>query len=396
MVDVLDEGRRPSVAPGEGSRARAAAALEVCPGAELTQDPRDFPSDALGELRSGWGPVLELWEGYASDPEVRFQGSSGGAATAVALHCLADEGMHGILHIAADPQVPYLNQTVLSRSRDEMLAATGSRYAPASPCDSLQKIADAPSPCVFIGKPCDVAATAKARRKDPDLDRNLGLTIGIFCAGTPSTLGTFEMLRRMGFDRPETVASVRYRGLGWPGRARAEGEQDGARVEHSLSYEESWDEILQKHRQWRCHICPDHTGEYADIAVGDPWYRSIPDDEPGRSLVLVRTERGRRVLQGALESGALTLERVEPWVLPASQPNLLRNRGALWGRVWAMRMLGLATPRFRGFATFSAWIRHVHGWEKARSFGGTFKRVFRKSLYKRKPVEASGPRGESS
>ena len=37
-------------------------------------------------------------------------------------------------------------------------------------------------------------------------------------------------------------------------------------------------------------MCADHTGEFADIAVGDPWYRPHLDDEPGRSLVLARSE----------------------------------------------------------------------------------------------------------
>ena len=35
--------------------------------------------------------------------------------------------------------------------------------------------------------------------------------------------------------------------------------------------------------------------------------------------------------------------------LPASQPNLLRVRGAVWGRVLTSRLLGAAAPRFRGF-----------------------------------------------
>ncbi|MPZ74883.1 MAG: hypothetical protein GEU74_17010, partial [Nitriliruptorales bacterium] len=57
--------------------------------------------------------------------------------------------------------------------------------------------------------------------------------------------------------------------------------------------------------------------------VGDPWYREIPEGEPGRSLVLVRTERGRRILHAAIGSGALVLERVGPEIVQASQPNLL-------------------------------------------------------------------------
>ena len=46
-------------------------------------------------------------------------------------------------------------------------------------------IQNAPAPCVFIGKPCDVAAVENVRRLRPALDEKVGLTIAIFCAGTP-------------------------------------------------------------------------------------------------------------------------------------------------------------------------------------------------------------------
>ena len=97
------------------------------------------------------------------------------------------------------------------------------------------------------------------------------------------------------------------RGGGWPGKARVKVRSGQGTRDESLSYEESWRE-LQKYRQWRCYVCADHMGEFADIAVGDPWYREIPPDEPGLSLILARTERGRRILHGAIAAGFLTAE----------------------------------------------------------------------------------------
>ena len=203
MVDDLDQGRRPVVVDG----ADTSAALAVCPGVGL--DAPTVPPGAERDLVRGWGPVLEVWEGYASDPDVRFRASSGGAATALAVYGLERGGMHGVLHIRAREDAPVLNETHLSTSRQELTAHVGSRYAPASPCDGLGAIEAAPGPCVFVGKPCDVAATAKARALRPELDRRLGVTIAIFCAGAPSTRGTLAMLERMGIADPKAVESVR-------------------------------------------------------------------------------------------------------------------------------------------------------------------------------------------
>ena len=68
------------------------------------------------------------------------------------------EGMGLVVHTGAREDKPWMNCTVCSRTRDELLSRTGSRYQASSPCDSLKIIEKSDSPSVFIGKPCDVAA----------------------------------------------------------------------------------------------------------------------------------------------------------------------------------------------------------------------------------------------
>lgn len=381
MVDDLERGRRPVVSAGQSE----GDALKGCPGAGLehtydTSDPRLLPL-----LAPQWGPIYEVWEGYAADEELRHAASSGGASSALAVYAIEREAFHGVLHIAARTDVPYLNQTVLSRTRTEILAATGSRYAPASPCDGLGLIEGAPTPCVFIGKPCDVAAVDKARRLRRTLDEKVGLTIAFFCAGTPSTRGTLELLRRMGIP-PDTLQDLRYRGNGWPGATVATAQsEDGSQVRRTLTYEESWGEVLSSHQQWRCRVCADHTGEFADIAVGDPWHRPPESGDPGRSLVLARTRRGVAFLSRAVAAGYLHLEPAEPEALANSQPNLLRARGSVWGRILACRVLGVAIPRYVRLPMFGAWLS-LSKREKVRSILGTLKRVFTKRLHWRARV----------
>ncbi len=394
MVDTLEYGRRPLLREGGPRDPRSAEAMRVCPGIELrhTFDRRD--AGLIRELTDEWGPVREVWEGHAADPEIRFAGSSGGAATALALFCVEKLGYYGVLHIAARPDVPYLNRTVLSRTRAELLAATGSRYAPASPCDGLQMIEEAPGPCVFIGKPCDVAAVEKARRLRPGLDAKVGLTIAIFCAGTPSTAGTLALLRRLGVGDPGALGGLRYRGNGWPGEATATWQDNGTARRAALPYEESWG-MLTKYVQWRCRLCPDHTGEFGDIAVGDPWYRKPGLAEPGSSLILARTPVGARVLHAAGEDGAVELLRSDPGLLPASQPNLLRGRAAVWGRLAALRVAGAPRPTFRSLNLFSGWLRHLTLAQKCWCLLGTFRRIARRGVMHSLPVvRGEGPTSE--
>ncbi len=380
MVDIPDYGRRPKSA--SAIHLASTEVLKVCPGVGLShaRDAAQKPG-IISSLFEGWGPVLGVWEGYASDPDIRYAGSSGGAATALALFSLEGEGMGGVLHTSSRKDVPYLNETVMSKSRDELLARTGSRYAPASPAEGLAQIEAASSPCVFIGKPCDVAAVQSARQLRPSLDEKLGLVVAFFCAGVPSMQGNLALLKRNGIHDPDTVSELRYRGQGWPGLWTARfKDETGEEKMSQMTYADSWD-FLQRYRQWRCYICPDHTGEFADIAVGDPWYRKVEAGELGKSLIVARTSRGLAMLKAAEKAGYLVLEKEDPDLLPASQPNLLATRGALWARLKILRLLGAAVPRYSGFGLFRFW------WAlglkaKIQSILGTAKRVVKKRLYK--------------
>jgi len=379
IVDDERFGKRPVVSEGSGG----GETLGACPGAALkhTFDERD--PGLIRSLRNAWGPVRGVWEGHAGDAAIRRGGSSGGAATALALFAIEQQRMYGVLHTAARVNAPHLNETVLSRSRSELLARTGSRYAPASPCEGLGIIESAPGPCVFIGKPCDVAGVQNARKLRPILDEKIGLTIAFFCAGTPSTRGTLELLKRVGISDPSRLLSLRYRGNGWPGLWTARFRDDaGAEQERTLTYDESWD-FLQKHRQWRCYVCPDHTGEFADVAVGDPWHEAPKDGEAGRSLIVARTTRGLETLRAAAAAGYLVLEREDPQLLPLSQPNLIRSRGRLWGQLLTLKVAGVRRPAISGFPAFRYWLRNLSLRGKLQSTIGTLRRVRQKGLRQR-------------
>lgn len=395
MVDTVDHGRRPVSRSGDSNGCSKINAVPICPGIDAGL-PRPNPElDTIDELRAAWGPVAEVWEGYAVDPEIRHRGSSGGVATALALFCVEHGGMDGVVHVRARKDSPLLNETVFSQDRESLLEGAGSRYAPASPCDGLQEIIDAERPCVFIGKPCDVAGAVKVREVNPSLNGRLGLTMAILCAGTPSINGTLELARRLGAKDPADVEEIRYRGKGWPGDMTFtfRDSESGERVSRSVDYASGWGEILQRHRQWRCHVCADHTGECADLSIGDPWYRPVAADEPGRSLVLVRTAQGRRILQDAIAAGYVRMERREAWVLDASQKHLARARATIWGRTLACRIAGAAAPTYPFFRQLRLWLSRLNWREKIQSLAGTWKRVGKKRL---RTAEQAEPVNEAS
>ncbi|WND03276.1 Coenzyme F420 hydrogenase/dehydrogenase, beta subunit C-terminal domain [Temperatibacter marinus] len=376
MVESKDENRRPkTVLPL--NQEELEKVQHYCPA--LNYEAKSLPATTF--LEKAWGPVLEVWEGYATDPVIRFQASSGGAITALSFFMMDTGKCDGTLHIKARKDIPYLNESSYSSTLKELREGCGSRYAPASVCDRLDLVENRKNPSVVVGKPCEIKALNQASSHSALLKDKLGLTISIFCAGVPSHKGTEALLKSLKPRINSTnLNSLKYRGEGWPGNMVAAWNTiTGKSHERAVSYESGWGDILQKHRQWRCHICEDHTGEWADISVGDPWQNPTSETEKGKSLIVIRTEKARVLFHEAIRKGYIRAEQKKSDILFKAQPNLFATKGAVFGRILAMKFMGLAAPKLSA-ASFICWL-NLPFKQKGQSIFGTVKRIYTRKLY---------------
>ena len=100
IANVPDQGLRPVVSVDSAVDPRSQDAFKACPGIELEHTFDRGAQGLMHELTDAWGPIFELWEGHASDEQIRFAGSSGGAASALALFALEKGNFHGVLHLS--------------------------------------------------------------------------------------------------------------------------------------------------------------------------------------------------------------------------------------------------------------------------------------------------------
>jgi coenzyme F420 hydrogenase subunit beta len=356
--------------------------LEFCPGAAVKANHLSGQESGNVESHLLIGPTLETWEGHAEDPDIRYAASSGGILSALSLYCLEKENMEFVLHSGMDPDKPWGNKSIQSYGgKKDLLARTGSRYAPSSPCDSLGLIENSDRPCVFIGKPCDAAAVSQLRKQRPLLDKKLGLTMTFFCAGTPSCKGTVDLLKKMELS-PEDVKNIHYRGNGWPGEFRVTFKNKSDIK--TLSYNETWG-FLQKYRSFRCNICPDGLGQLADISCGDAWHRHKTNNNQGLSLVLIRTERGREIFNNAVKAGYIKAYSSNAANVVAAQ-GLVKRRQEVFGRLLAMRLLLIPTPQYVGFSLFKAWMKNPIS-TQIKTILGTVRRLVHRGLWHRNPLK---------
>lgn len=372
MEDVPPGWARPRQV-GAVSADEDAAIAAACPG--LVIDGRDNPYDPAEPL---WGPQRFTGVGHATDAALRHHASSGGLISALATHALTSSMVDFVVQVRANPANPAGNITAISTRAQDVFGAAGSRYVASSPlaglADWLARAEAIDGRFAFVGKPCDVAALRARAKTDPRIAARVPLMIAFFCAGIPSARAVGQVYDTLGVAAND-VTAFRFRGDGWPGRATATLKDGSSR---SMSYADSWGDILSKEIQFRCKICADAVGAAADIACADAWHgdeRGYPsfEEQDGRSLVMARTETGMTVLDAATGAGAVAVEPAPVQGIIGMQPHQARRKRQLASRLWAMRLVGRPVPRYLGVGVAQA-ARLEPWWLQLKSCAGLVRR----------------------
>jgi coenzyme F420 hydrogenase subunit beta len=302
---------------------------DVCPGIRIGHP------NGVRNYDAQWGPLVGVRAGHAAEKETRRQGSSGGVISALAIHLLQQHEVNFIAQIAVSSTDPLKNELQISRTQEDVLRAAGSRYSPSAPLQSMRELLAYGQKFAFIGKPCDVAALRRYAQYDKRVDEFVPYMLSFMCAGIPSIEGTYELLLKLGVDRSK-LKSFRYRGDGWPGMARAITNEDKV---FEADYNSSWGTVLNRHLQFRCKICPDGTGEFADVVCADAWYGKdgYPDfaERDGRSLILSRTSKGEALVASVIGSKGIQANELPVKEIARMQPYQVHRKQVVLGRLIA-------------------------------------------------------------
>ena len=303
-----------------------------------------------------YGPFQDLKVAYAMDPEIRFRGSSGGLLTALLCGLIEQGKIDGVLQAGAGHDAPILTQSYFSRTVAEVIRNAGSRYAPSSLLCDFKQILDDNSRVAVVGKPCDIVAVCQFLDLHPEYKKKVYCTLSFMCMGLPSHNATLQLIEQLGVDDVREVNELGYRGRGWPGRAFVE----TAEGKKSCSYMESWRDILGRDVLFRCKICPDGWGGFADVSSGDAWYSDgngpVFDEELGRSFLFVRTGRGAEVVDAC--SAYIDCADYNINELPAIQISQHARKERIWIAYALIKLLGDHLLCFKGLGVWSQMFKN--------------------------------------
>ena len=194
-----------------------------------------------------WGPYHEMSLAYANDEACRHQASTAGLLTMMALYLLDKGLVDGILHVKAaaladgapSHHLPAnFGIATISQTRDEVIAASGSRYGPTAALATLEEVLSSSKHYAVIAKPCDLNALRNLAHHDARVTDRLGYFLTMLCGGFQPD-DAFQSFLKDHDLTGDGLRDVWYRGYGCPGPTSLTYE-DGTR--HDFHYLDFWGE----------------------------------------------------------------------------------------------------------------------------------------------------------
>lgn len=348
---------------------------KYCPGLLIEQTRQKNGMELI------YGPtVAPIIVGWSTNDDIHYKASSGGVITSLLIELLKANLVDAILHVRQSSVDSSRTEPHLSKTVDEIIECMGSRYAPCSLFKNFHKYLETENRIAVVGKPCDIAALKAFLKIHPEYEPKIKYTFSMMCMGLPSHNATKKMIEFLGAKGKE-LSLLRYRGYGWPGMATVESE-DGYKKE--CTYIESWGAILGRDTLFRCKLCPNGFGEFADVSCGDAWYckdgqPSFENTSNGRSFIFMRTQAGKDIVERAVADGLIESESYDLNEMPIIQVSQYQRKVNLLGRYIIFKILVNHSFRIKGFHLFKlARIAGIFNLKKdARGFFGRYWRDYK-------------------
>ena len=267
----------------------------ICP-----SNPKNNPSIETDDIFHG--VCLAGYVGYAGDSTIRQRSQSGGIVTALLCYLLEQNVIEGAIVNNLNPQTRR-PQAVLASSKSEIVDACGSYYAQSSVVKTILEHSDKTTAAVVLG--CQAESLQLIREKYPNINLPK-YTIGLVCAGQNSGNMIDDLIEKSECDNKQ-ISQFRFRDkcYGWPGDVHVTTPTKDCWLPKENRYR-----LKQVYELHRCIACYDQMNVFSDIVCGDPWGISHKQQPEGHTVVIARTEAGKKLLENAARDGAIVLEEL--------------------------------------------------------------------------------------
>jgi len=322
--------------------------MTCCPGHKV--DFQQLNLEIFGHQPSDrfLGNFLKCYVGHSNDHDIRFDSSSGGIASQLLIFALEKGLIDGALVVGMKEDKPLEPRPFLARTKSEILSATGSKYCPVPANEAAKQILIEKGRFAIVGLPCHIHGIRKAEHQNPRLKEKIVLHICLMCSHAVNFIGTEFIIEKLHIPR-NRIDEVRYRGKGWPGSMTIK-LRNGSST--SIPLVGTWSSYWPVFSSFlftptRCTMCPDQTGELADISLGDAWLPELRSDKIGESIIVTRTQIVENVLSEMVSMKLVSIRPTTPEKVKQSQAlNLKFKKCDLSTRLTILSIFGKKIPDF--------------------------------------------------
>lgn len=309
------------------------------------------------------GRYEKCFTGYSNDFEVRFHSASGGMVSQFLIWLLENKKIDGAVVTRFNQDSPLLVKTFIANTREDIISARSSKYAPVTLNRVAQDIkAASGSRYVIVGLPCHIQGLRKLMEIDKKLrDKVVGL-FGIYCSCGRSFYMTEHVFKERGIPK-DKITYFQYRDEGCLGKMVVkvpEGDANSIRVVNNnsesvlsndeRSYKEHYQSYYHPLRSFfiprRCLFCIDHYAELSDISFGDIHIKPYSDDKIGVNSIIVKNKTWLRLLEECQKAGAIYLDVVPFKTISDSQKMSFKKKGRNGAFVNIGKKLGWVVPQY--------------------------------------------------
>ncbi len=265
----------------------------VCPQHLVTDHELDvFTFGRERREEEDFGVYEKLLVAKSKDDEILERAQDGGVVTTLLTSALDSALIDGALLSSMDPDRPRSPIPLIAKTREEAIRSAGTRYSYSPGLALLREGLDGLESVAFVGTPCQINAVRTIQKFPLKHTKHISYTIGLFCSESFSYEGLLleKMQNDMNIDLRD-VSKVNIKG-------------------GLLIYSKGghvWDVSLKEAKVFArplCKSCRDFSAEHADISCGGVGLE-------GWTLTIIRTEKGLRLFEEAVEKELLEVKAVE-------------------------------------------------------------------------------------
>ncbi|MFQ5980016.1 MAG: Coenzyme F420 hydrogenase/dehydrogenase, beta subunit C-terminal domain [Candidatus Heimdallarchaeota archaeon] len=269
------------------------ACLQACPSYWDRIHGENDEKEFIGTFHDKEDDKPAMLLAYAADDAIRMAGQSGGVVSAI-LKAAQESGRIDAGTVLVEKDGFTKVDAVAATGPEQVIKGAGSKFVSFPSLEGILQLRsswDESDATVFVGVPCMIKSMNWMQKVRTDrLDRTC-TTIGLLCTTIfhPDKLRNY--LLEQGIDIDQQVRRIAIR----VGKLRLT-LKDGTTRKMAIG------PVDDAAAREGCQYCLDFAAETADLAVGEI---GVPD---GTSFVLVRTQRGRELLDTAIQNEALVVK----------------------------------------------------------------------------------------